>query len=397
MYSIATNLVAFLIYVMTMLVEYILFNLFGLPYTTTWLITTLLYVVFIIYQIIARLNEDFEKNKIKQILGEIIDTIDGIPFVNKNEKMHIQWDVVFKRLIDNKANQLYDKIINLKTVHIEQYINKYPSILLDSNIDLIEGKRSFNNLSSFIMGKGEKREMELPDLVENEDFKKRLLIKELSVNRAEFSNYDASIIVNVLLIDEFEPEDYEKRKIAPDPRFDGFSVVLLYKDRKYTVVPKVMVYNKHIDKERWFFRHVEKLLQLANGIVADEQVSAIVPDEGSLKEYLTDNMNNMGDGGNSFYLYRIEDNKIVFVGLVKGSETTKAYCELITNHNGFELNLVRYEIIKEDKKEIVETQQTVVIGSSYQPIITLLEKMPFVSRNISLLVQNKELTDIVIR
>ncbi len=396
MYSIATNTFALLIYIMTMLVEYILFNLFGMDYTTAWLITTLLYVVFIIYQIIARINEDFEKNKIKELIREVINTIDGIPFINKNEKMVIQWDRIFKKLVDNKETALYDKIAKIKPEHIERYINKYPTILLNSDVDVVEGKHGNNKMNSFIAGKGGKKEAALPELVQDENLKKKLFIREMNDCRAEFSNYDGSIIMDALLMDEYEPDDVELSQMQ-GIRFDGFSVVIIYKDRKYTVVPKVMVYNKKIDKEKWFYRNVEKLLQLASSIVSDEPAAGMYLDEIILKDYLSDDSDKAEDNSLPFYFYGLEENKIIFVGLHKGKVTSKAFCELITNHNGFELNLIRYESVKEDKKEILELQKTVVIGSSYQPVITLLEKMPIVSRNIGLLAANKELTDIVIR
>jgi hypothetical protein len=44
----------------------------------------------------------------------------------------------------------------------------------------------------------------------------------------------------------------------------------------------------------------------------------------------------------------------------------------------------------------VEIDKSVAIGSSFQPIVTLLEKMPILIKNIELTINNKDISSIVI-
>lgn len=57
------------------------------------------------------------------------------------------------------------------------------------------------------------------------------------------------------------------------------------------------------------------------------------------------------------------------------------------------LNTIKKE--KGNKSEILEINKTVAIGNSYDPIITILEKMPQIIKNIELLINNKDIKNIV--
>ncbi|HQE65810.1 MAG TPA: hypothetical protein PLE05_03145, partial [Bacillota bacterium] len=151
-------------------------------FSTPWLITTLIYIMFIIYQILYRVNEQIEKGRIKEILYCIIDTINGIPLVNKDNKIIIQWDVIFKKLIDKKEYFLYDNIIKIKTKNIDRYVNQYPSLLFNSSMDMLERKSKIDT-KSIVKGK----ESGLDDISKgldiDEDMKKILFVKYLSNNK----------------------------------------------------------------------------------------------------------------------------------------------------------------------------------------------------------------------
>lgn len=102
MISVATNTFVFAVYIFLLIIEYIFTKILYVSFSTPWLITTLIYIMFIIYQILTRVNEQIEKSRVKEILYCIIDAVNGIPLVNKDDKIIIQWDVIFKKLIDGK-------------------------------------------------------------------------------------------------------------------------------------------------------------------------------------------------------------------------------------------------------------------------------------------------------
>jgi len=103
----SANIFVFTAYVSLLIIEFVFLKILYIDFSTPWLITTLIYVLFIIYQILVRVNEQVEKGRVKEILYCIIDSINGIPLVNKDNKIIIQWDVIFKKLIDKKEYFLY--------------------------------------------------------------------------------------------------------------------------------------------------------------------------------------------------------------------------------------------------------------------------------------------------
>ena len=148
----STNIFVLTAYISLLITEFVFLRILYIDFSTTWLITTLIYVLFIIYQILARVNEQVEKGRVKEILYCIIDTINGIPLVNKDNKIIIQWDVIFKKLIDKKEFFLYDNIIKIKTKNIDRYVNQYPSLLFNSSMDMLERKNKIDT-KSIIKGK----------------------------------------------------------------------------------------------------------------------------------------------------------------------------------------------------------------------------------------------------
>lgn len=396
MFGVATNLFIFAAYFFFLIVELIFFKIFGFSYNTPWLITTLVYIIIIAYQILARTNEYLEKSKVKEILFSILDTINGIPLINKDGKIIIKWDIIFKKLIDKREYLLYDNITKIKTKTIDHYVNQYPSILFDSSIDMIERNNRIDT-NSIISGRGDKEKEEIKDLVLNEEIKNKLFIKYLSSNKITFANYDSSIYIDITMNDEYEPPEYEKFGIIPDARYDGFSVVAFYKDHKYLIVPRIMVFNKRIDKEKWFYRNIDKIMQCAESIAVGTFEYGIVVDdlslEGVLSDYVVDETGKIPD----FHFECIEDNFLMFSGYENGKEIAKAYCSLDANHKGFEIKLVKYELIIDDISEVVDLEKTIAIGNTYQPLVTIMEKMQIISNNVRLAISKKDIEDLVIK
>lgn len=396
MFGVATNLFIFAAYFFFLIVELIFFKIFGFSYNTPWLITTLVYIMIIAYQILARTNEYLEKSKVKEILFSILDTINGIPLINKDGKIIIKWDIIFKKLIDKREYLLYDNITKIKTKTIDHYVNQYPSILFDSSIDMIERNNRIDT-NSIISGRGDKEKEEIKDLVLNEEIKNKLFIKYLSSNKITFANYDSSIYIDITMNDEYEPPEYEKFGIIPDARYDGFSVVAFYKDHKYLIVPRIMVFNKRIDKEKWFYRNIDKIMQCAESIAVGAFEYGIVVDdlslEGVLSDYVVDETGKIPD----FHFECIEDNFLMFSGYENGKEIAKAYCSLDANHKGFEIKLVKYELIIDDISEVVDLEKTIAIGNTYQPLVTIMEKMQIISNNVRLAISKKDIEDLVIK
>jgi len=220
----STNIFVFTAYISLLITEFVFLKILYIDFSTTWLITTLIYVLFIIYQILARVNEQVEKGRVKEVLYCIIDTINGIPLVNKDNKIIIQWDVIFKKLIDKKEFFLYDNIIKIKTKNIDRYVNQYPSLLFNSSMDMLERKNKIDT-KSIIKGKDSGLEELSEELDINEEMKKKLFVKYLSANKMTLANIDSSIYFDIVLNDEYEPPEFEKFGIAPDDRYDGFSLV----------------------------------------------------------------------------------------------------------------------------------------------------------------------------
>lgn len=367
-----------------------------ISFSTPWLITTLVYIMFIIFQILARTNELIEKNKVKEILYCIIDTVNGIPLFNKDDKIVIQWDVIFKKLIDKKEYLLYDNIIKLKTKTIDHYVNQYPSLLINSSIEMLERKNKINTKSIVKGIEPDPKELS-GELNLSEEFKNILFIKYLSSSKLTLTNFDSSIYFDILINDEYEPPGYEKLGIEPDDRYDGFSLVAYYKDQKYVMVPRTMVFGKRIDKEKWLYRNIDRIMKCAENIAAGIQDYEIIVDELSLEDLMTDYHGDDTETIPPFYFECIEDNYMIFTGLKEGKEVAKAYCTFDANHSGFEIKMVKYELIIDGVSEVVEEEKTIAMVNAYQPLLTIMEKMLIISNNVRLAVSNNDIEEFVIK
>lgn len=396
MFTISTNIFIFTVYLLILVIEFIFMKILGYQFSTPWLLTTLVYIMFIGYQILARVNEYLEKGKVKEILSRILDTVNGIPLINKDGKIIIQWDVIFKKLIDKKEYFLYDHIIKTKTKTIDRYVNQYPSLLFDSSMDMIERSAKVDT-SSVIKGKADDINADSKEAEILEEIKKKLFIKYMSSDKATFANFDSSIYIDVLLNEEYEPANYESLGVKPDLRYDGFSVVAFHKDQKYVIVPRTMVFNHIIDKEKWFYRNIEKIMQCVENIAAGEQHYSLIVDELSLKDLLSDYVDPEQGRIPEFHFECIEDSLLVFSGMENGKELAKAYCSLETSHNGFEVKLLKYILMVDGVSEIVEDEKSVAIGNAYQPLVTILENMQTITKNIRQAVLKKDILDLVIK
>jgi hypothetical protein len=396
LFTIATNIFIFAVYLLILIVEFIFLKIFGYGFSTLWLLTTLVYIMFIGYQILSRTNEYLEKGKVKEILSRILDTANGIPLINKDGKIIIQWDVIFKKLIDKKEYFLYDSIVKTKTKTIDTYVNRYPSLLFDSSMDVVERNNKVDT-NSLIKGREETIDENTKESEILEEMKKKLFIKFMSSDKATIANFDSSIYFDIVLNDEYEPAEYEKLGIKPDKRYDGFSVVAYYKDQRYVIVPRTTVFNYVIDKEKWFYRNIDKILHCAESIAAGEQSCSIIIDELSLRDVVSEYVDEEQGRIPEFHFECIEDNLFLFSGMEKGKELAKAYCTLESSHNGFEVKLLRYELIIDGVSETVEEEKTVAIGNAYQPLVTILENMQTITKNVRLAVLRKDIQDLVIK
>ena len=384
-------------YILILIIELVFFKIFNYNYGSAWMITTLIYIAFIAYEVLLRTNEYLDKTKVRNIIIRIMNTISGIPLENKNGKIIIKWDVIFKKLIDKKEFELYDSIVKIKTKVIDYYINQHPSLLFDSSTDMIEENHKID-LNTMIKGKKSKADIEPEVSAVNEEIAKRIYIKHISANKATFANYDSSVLIDVILNDEFEPQDYEKQKVDPNKQHDGFSVIAYYKNEKYVIVKRTMVFNKRINKEQWFFRNREKIGKSVQSIIEGTKVYEIIVDEMSLADCLTDYVDPESlETLYSIHFDCIENKMLVFNGMENGEIIMKAYCSLATNHNGFEIKLITYEIKENEEIIVKEDERIIAIGSSYQPLYTILEKMPIISNNIKLAIADKDIDSMVIK
>jgi|GEM_PF-865293 len=407
MFSVITNIFMFAAYILILLAEFIFMKIFRLDHDTLWLITTLVYIIFIAYQILARTNEYLEKGKVKEIIFEIMDEINGIPLFNRDGRIIIQWDIIFKKLIDRKQYQLYDNIIKAKTKTIDHYVNQYPSILINNATDLVEKDRKIDT-KSMVGRKNEKEKekeketgaegSESNDTSGIAELMNKIFIKYISADKITIGNIDSSINVDFVVNAEFEPQEYEKFGAKPDERYDGFSVVAYYKDQKYFIVPRTMVFGKRIDKEKWLYKNIKRFMDCAENIAMGIPDYGIVVDELSLEDVLSDYVEEEKVKIPELYFECVDDNLLVFAGRnSKGKEAVKAYCTLETRHNGFEIKLVRYAMIIDDVSEMVEEDKSVAIGNTYQPLVTIMENMKRITRNIRMVILKKDIDDLVMK
>lgn len=395
MYNTTTNLYVFIIFLITLAFELLITKLMDISPGLLWGLTIGLYFMFVLYQILIKMNEDSEKNRIKLLLYEIMDSINGISIVNQNEKLVIKWDMVFKKLVDNKEFELYDKILKLKTSHIDSYVNKYPSLLKDDSIDFRESRGSMD-LNSTIRGKKKKDKKADEELVKEEENKRKLFIRDINTDTVTFTNYNSSIHIDVMLKHEYVPENAPEIGIEHDPDYDGFSVWMAFRNDKYNVVPRVIVHKKKVNKEKWFFDNIGSLLNSAAIIVNGDTSHTMYIDNYKLQEYLED-MPDENEDPSSLTFQLLENDKLIFMANDKKNKIkTTAYCELKTGYNRFEVILKEVIIKESDQVNHLELEKTVAIGSSFQPIVTLLEKMPQLIKNIELTINNKDISSIVI-
>lgn len=393
MYNMMTNLYVFVIFMAMMIFELLITRLLDVSAALPWGITIGVYVMFVLFQGIVRINEDAEKAKIKNTLLDLMDAINGIPIINKNEKLIVKWDIVFKKLVDNKEFPLYDRIMKMKTQHIDVYINKYPSILIDDSVDLRESKYNMD-LNSTIKGRNKKNQKQEEELSSDEECKKKLFIKEINLDTAVFSNYNASIYFDVILKHEHVPENAMENNVEPDKDYDGFSVWLSYQDKKYNVVPRVMVYKKNINKEKWFTDHINELLAAAQAVLEGDKEYNLFVDGFKLTEYLKDMPNAVTN--TNFLKFTILKNELLVFSGFKDDAMITAYCELKTGYNRFEIVLKHYEKQEGQTLHKIESEKTVAIGNSFQPVVAVLEKMPALINNIELVIDNSDINNIVI-
>lgn len=393
MYNSSTNLYIFIIFVATLAFELLITKLMDMPPALLWGFTIGIYMLFILFQALVRFNEDVEKNKAKALLYDLMDSINGIPVMNKNEKLIIKWDIVFKKLVDHKEYNIYDRIMKMKPQHIDMYVNKYPSLLIDDSIDLKESRNNID-LNSTIRSKRKNSKKADEELIVDEDCTNKLFIQSIDDSTAAFSNYNSSIHIDVIIKKEYMPENANEQDVDHDPEYDGFSVWMAYGNNKYNVVPRVMMHKKIINTAKWFIDNIDALLNCATGIVNGDVNQTIYVDNFKLIGYLID----MPDHNEQSILKfkQLEKDTLIFVGTDENNRITTAYCEYKPGYNRFEVILKNVEFKNADSIQNIEYDKTVGIGNGYQPLITLLEKMPELIKNIDLVINNQDIVRIVL-
>ena len=392
MFSILTNIISFFIFIIILLIEFILSMLFNIDKTPFFLTTIAVYVVFIIYQIILTLYYFFELNKTKQIINEIINSIKGIPIVNKDEKIIIKWDLIFKDLTEIKNYALYDRIVKFKTKKINLYVNQHPSILFDNTYmkEYLYNK----DLKSFITKEGLDSKKD-SNLIVDDNLAKKIFISDISDYKITFTNYDSSIIIDTVLINEYEPSNYEKLGIDPNPYYDGFSVCMYYSNKKYSIIPRIVLYGKKINKSKWFFDNIKLFFQFTSRLVEDKQDFKYELNENMLSDYIEDIPKNIHSYKPSILFHSLVKKSLIFKSIDYDKNPATINCSIKNNSNSFEIILDTIEKGEETNKEIIEFYKTVAVGTSYEPILTIFEKLPQIIKNIELVINNKDIKSIV--
>ncbi len=394
MLNTTTNLYVLIIFAVTLIFEMFITRLLDVSMALPWGLTIAVYFIFIISQVLMKMNEESEKHRVRQLLIELLDATTGLPVMNKNEKLIIKWDIVFKKLIENKEFIIYDKVQKLTTQYIDGYVNKYPSLLMNDSIDLKESKGK-TDLNSTIRGKKKNNNDEKQDLLDEDENKKKLFIRDIKGDTASFSNYNSAIYIDVILKSEYVPENADELNIPSDPNYNGFSVWMIYKDIKYNVVPRVTVFKKLIDKEKWMLDHLDDLLSVGTAIINGDTAQVLPVDEFTLIDYIHD-MPSVRVQESFLQFKHLNNDTLVFSGINPENKSVQAYCSFKTGYNRFEVVLKYIEYKTNEGAQRVELEKTVAIGSSFQPLVTMLEKMPQLIKNIELVISNKDIDNIVI-
>lgn len=392
MFGFLTNIITFFAFLILILIEFIVSMFLDIDRTSLFLITIAVYSIFIFYQIILTLYYYYELNKAKEIINEIISSIKGIPIINKNEKIIIKWDLIFKELTDKKNYALYDKIAKYKTSKISQYVNQHPSILFDNTFmkEYVYNK----NLKSFITKDGFDKKKD-GVFTNDEDIEKRIFINDITEQKITFTNYNSSTIIDVILVNEYEPSDYEDLNIEPNPLYDGFSVSMYYDKKKYSIIPRIILYGKKINKSMWFIDNIKLFYEIANNFIKGEKDFKYELNEKMLSEYIENIPKNIYSYKPTILFHSLVKQSLVFKNIDFDKDPATIYCNIESNRNSFEVMLETIEKGDEADKEIIEFNKTVAVGTSYEPMLVIFESLPQIIKNIELIISGKDVENIV--
>ena len=392
MFGFLTNIITFFAFLILILIEFIVSMFLDIDRTSLFLITIAVYSIFIFYQIILTLYYYYELNKAKEIINEIINSIKGIPIINKNEKIIIKWDLIFKELTDKKNYALYDKIAKYKTSKISQYVNQHPSILFDNTFmkEYVYNK----NLKSFITKDGFDKKKD-GVFTNDEDIEKRIFINDITEQKITFTNYNSSTIIDVILVNEYEPSDYEDLNIEPNPLYDGFSVSMYYDKKKYSIIPRIILYGKKINKSMWFIDNIKLFYEIANNFIKGEKDFKYELNEKMLSKYIENIPKNIYSYKPTILFHSLVKQSLVFKNIDFDKDPATIYCNIESNRNSFEVMLETIEKGDEADKEIIEFNKTVAVGTSYEPMLVIFESLPQIIKNIELIISGKDVENIV--
>ncbi|MCK9217157.1 MAG: hypothetical protein M0P77_04460 [Firmicutes bacterium] len=392
MFNFLTNIIAFFIFIISILTEFIISLFLDIDRNFLFLITTAVYSIFIIYQIIITLYYYYELNKAKEIINEIINSIKGIPIVNKDERIIIKWDLIFKDLTDNKNYNLYDKIVRFRTKKLNQYINQHPSILFDNTF---MKEYAYNkSLKSFVSKEDADKEKNSKFNID-ENIEKKIFINDITNQKVTFTNYNSSIIIDMILVNEYEPSDYKKLNVEPNPLYDGFSVNMYYNKKKYTVIPRIVFYGKKIDKSKWFFDNIGLFYEIANSFIEGDKELKYELNERILSNYIEKIPKGFYSYKPTILFHSLVKKSLVFKNIDFDKDPATINCNIENDSNSFEVILETLEKGDEDEKEIIEFNKTVAVGTSYEPILVVFENLPQIIKNIELVISGKDIDNIV--
>ena len=58
---------------------------------------------------------------------------------------------------------------------------------------------------------------------------------------------------------------------------------------------------------------------------------------------------------------------------------------------------MRYELIIDGVSKVVDAEKVIAIGNAYQPLVTIMEKMPIITNNVRLAISEKDIENLVIK
>ena len=282
--------------------------------------------------------------------------------------------------------------MRFRTKKLNQYINQHPSILFDNTF---MKEYAYNkSLKSFVSKEDADKEKNSKFNID-ENIEKKIFINDITNQKVTFTNYNSSIIIDMILVNEYEPSDYKKLNVEPNPLYDGFSVNMYYNKKKYTVIPRIVFYGKKIDKSKWFFDNIGLFYEIANSFIEGDKELKYELNERILSNYIEKIPKGFYSYKPTILFHSLVKKSLVFKNIDFDKDPATINCNIENDSNSFEVILETLEKGDEDEKEIIEFNKTVAVGTSYEPILVVFENLPQIIKNIELVISGKNIDNIV--